>query len=96
MSATARTENGPGGVKGSLSSWREGPAKQAILEFVAATSGRDGSEPVPVEERVAVFDNDGTLWCEKPVPIQMDFILRRKLAWGPHGRDGERRTARGT
>ena len=32
---------------------------------------------VPVEERVAVFDNDGTLWCEKPLPIQADFILRR-------------------
>jgi phosphoserine phosphatase len=60
-----------------LPSWRDGPAKQAILEFVAKTSGQDGSEPVPVEERVAVFDNDGTLWCEKPVPIQMDFILRR-------------------
>src|SRR3954464_884894 len=60
-----------------LSTWRDGPAKQAILEFVAAACGEDGSEPVPVEERVAVFDNDGTLWCEKPVPIQMDFILRR-------------------
>ena len=33
--------------------------------------------PVPVDERVAVFDNDGTLWCEKPMPIQLDFILRR-------------------
>jgi hypothetical protein len=32
---------------------------------------------VPVEDRVAVFDNDGTLWCEKPMPIQLDFILRR-------------------
>jgi hypothetical protein len=60
-----------------LSSWREGPAKAAILRFVAAATGRDGSAPVPVEERVAVFDNDGTLWCEQPVPIQMDFILRR-------------------
>ena len=39
--------------------------------------GQDGSDPVPVEERVAVFDNDGRLWCEQPVPIQMDFILRR-------------------
>jgi phosphoserine phosphatase len=64
-------------VGGALSSWRDGPAKQAILAFVAAASGEDGSEPVPVEERVAVFDNDGTLWCEQPVPIQMDFILRR-------------------
>ena len=47
------------------------------MEFVAAASGQDGSDPVRVEERVAVFDNDGTLWCEQPVPIQMDFILRR-------------------
>src|SRR3954464_5199750 len=60
-----------------LASWRDGPARDAILRFVATTTGTDGSEPVPVEERVAVFDNDGTLWCEKPVPIQMDFILRR-------------------
>jgi phosphoserine phosphatase len=60
-----------------LSGWREGAAKQQIVEFVARVSGADGSEPVPVEERVAVFDNDGTLWCEKPLPIQLDFILRR-------------------
>jgi phosphoserine phosphatase len=63
-----------------MNSWRDGPAKQAILAFVAATCGHDGSEPVPVEERVAVFDNDGTLWCEKPMPIQLDFILRRLAA----------------
>ena len=61
----------------SLSMWRDGPAKQAIVEFVDRTCGRDGSAAVPVEERVAVFDNDGTLWCEKPMPIQLDFILRR-------------------
>jgi phosphoserine phosphatase len=60
-----------------LSSWRDGPAKRAIEGFVARVCGADGSEPVPVEERVAVFDNDGTLWCEKPMPIQLDFILRR-------------------
>ncbi|HEX5857578.1 MAG TPA: HAD family hydrolase [Microbacterium sp.] len=54
-----------------LASWRDGPAKEAILEFVANVEG------VPVEDRVAVFDNDGTLWCEKPMPIQLDFILRR-------------------
>jgi phosphoserine phosphatase len=63
-----------------LSSWRDGRAKQAIVEFVARVSGEDGSEPVPVEERLAVFDNDGTLWCEKPMPIQLDFILRRLVA----------------
>ena len=63
-----------------LDTWTDGPAKQAILTFLAAVAGDDGSPPVPVEERVAVFDNDGTLWCEQPVPIQMDFVLRRLVA----------------
>jgi phosphoglycolate phosphatase-like HAD superfamily hydrolase len=58
-----------------LSSWRDGPARHAIMEFVARVC--DGPDAVPVEHRVAVFDNDGTLWCEKPMPIQLDFILRR-------------------
>ena len=60
-----------------LSRWRDTPTKQAICDFVRRTCGEDGSVAVPVEERVAVFDNDGTLWCEKPMPIQLDFILRR-------------------
>jgi phosphoserine phosphatase len=60
-----------------LSTWREGPTKQAIIDFVARTSGYGGSTAVPSEQRVAVFDNDGTLWCEKPMPIQLDLILRR-------------------
>src|SRR3954464_2099553 len=60
-----------------LTSWRDGGAKQAIVDFVARVRGEDGSSAVPVEERLAVFDNDGTLWCEKPMPIQLDFILRR-------------------
>jgi phosphoserine phosphatase len=63
-------------VAGTLSTWRDGAAKQAILDFVDRVSG-DGGDAVPLEERVAVFDNDGTLWCEKPMPIQLDFILRR-------------------
>jgi phosphoserine phosphatase len=73
----ATTERTSGGVVGDLSSWRDGPAKQAISEFVTRVCGGDASEPVPVEDRLAVFDNDGTLWCEKPMPIQLDFILRR-------------------
>jgi phosphoserine phosphatase len=56
-----------------LTSWNEGAARQALLGFVE----RAVSEDVPAEERIAVFDNDGTLWCEKPLPIQADFILRR-------------------
>jgi phosphoserine phosphatase len=55
-----------------LPSWRPGAARQAIVDFVERTVA-----VVPVEERVAVFDNDGTLWCEKPMPIQLDFITRR-------------------
>ena len=62
---------------GELGSWRPGPARQAVLDFVARATGVDGDPPVPPDERVAVFDNDGTLWCEKPMPIQLDFILRR-------------------
>jgi phosphoglycolate phosphatase-like HAD superfamily hydrolase len=56
-----------------LTSWNDGAARQALLDFV----DRVLSEDVPAEERIAVFDNDGTLWCEKPLPIQADFILRR-------------------
>jgi len=56
-----------------MSNWRDGVARKTIVDFVEETV----SEGVPVEERVAVFDNDGTLWCEKPMPIQLDFILRR-------------------
>jgi len=76
----ATTEDARAGPAAGLTSWRDGPAKRAIAEFVANVCGADGGEPVPLEERVAVFDNDGTLWCEKPMPIQLDFILRRLVA----------------
>jgi phosphoglycolate phosphatase-like HAD superfamily hydrolase len=67
-----------------LASWRDGASLEAIVAFVE----RAASE-LPVEERVAVFDNDGTLWCEKPLPIQADFILRRlvEMAHDPQLRD---------
>src|SRR5436190_3156134 len=56
-----------------LPSWNDGTARRAVVEFAERTV----SAGVPPAERVAVFDNDGTLWCEKPMPIQADFILRR-------------------
>jgi hypothetical protein len=56
-----------------LPSWNEGPARAAIVALVEQTV----ADAVPVEERIAVFDADGTLWCEQPVPAQVDFILRR-------------------
>lgn len=55
-----------------LESWKDGPTKSAIIDFV----GRATAQVAP-EERVAVFDNDGTLWCEKPAYIQLDFLVRR-------------------
>ena len=63
-----------------LPSWNEGQARDDILEFVRRVTGEGSTDAVPVAERVAVFDNDGTLWCEKPMPIQLDFILRRLVA----------------
>ena len=57
--------------------WRDGATKQAIVAFVERVTGADGNAPVPIEERLAVFDNDGTLWVEKPMLNQLDFILRR-------------------
>jgi phosphoglycolate phosphatase-like HAD superfamily hydrolase len=56
-----------------LPSWREGRTREAILEFVAAVS--DGADAVPPVERVAVFDNDGTLWTEKPMPTQLHYVV---------------------
>jgi phosphoserine phosphatase len=59
-----------------LESWRDGRTKDSIVEFVRSVT-TDGPTFVPPEERIAAFDNDGTLWCEKPMPIQLDFVLRR-------------------
>jgi len=54
-----------------LPSWRDGATRQAILDFVAAVT--EGPGAVPEVERVAVFDNDGTLWTEKPMTTQHDW-----------------------
>ncbi|CAN5339557.1 HAD family hydrolase [soil metagenome] len=62
-----------------LASWTDGPTKSAIVDFVESVSA-PGDSFVPVEERVAVFDNDGTLWCEKPMYIQLDFIIGKLAA----------------
>jgi phosphoserine phosphatase len=58
-----------------LVSWNDTQTKAAITTFIErVTAGPDG---VPVEERIAVFDNDGTLWTEKPMPVELVFILKR-------------------
>jgi phosphoserine phosphatase len=59
-----------------LPSWNDGPAKVAILGFVRSVTAA-GDSFIPPPERIAAFDNDGTLWCEKPLYIQADFFVRR-------------------
>jgi len=60
-----------------LSSWNDGPAKQAILDFVRATTDRASPNFVPPEDRIAVFDQDGTLWVEHPMYTQVVYCLDR-------------------
>jgi phosphoglycolate phosphatase-like HAD superfamily hydrolase len=60
-----------------LPSWKDGKTKERVLNFVGSVIDPNQVSFVPVEERIAVFDNDGTLWCEKPMYIQLDFLLRK-------------------
>ena len=60
-----------------LASWRDTPARRAIVNFVGRVTGDGGADFVDPADRVAVFDNDGTLWSEKPIPIELDFALFR-------------------
>ncbi len=66
-----------------LSSWNDGPSKQAIIEFVAQVSTPGGPNYVPPSQRIAVFDNDGTLWAEQPLYFQVMFALDRIKALAP-------------
>src|SRR5262245_32531111 len=60
-----------------LPSWNEGPAKQAILDFVARSTKEGAPTFVPYDERIAVFDQDGTLWVEHPMYTQVVYCLER-------------------
>jgi phosphoserine phosphatase len=66
-----------------LPSWRDGPARQAITAFVAAVTETGGADFVAPAERIAVFDNDGTLWVEQPMYTQLAFVLDRVKALAP-------------
>jgi phosphoglycolate phosphatase-like HAD superfamily hydrolase len=63
-----------------LDSWNDGTAKASIVDFVQRVTSEGGPEFVEPASRIAVFDNDGTLWCEKPMYIQLDFLIRRFAA----------------
>ncbi len=66
-----------------LPSWNEGKTKAAITKFVEAVTTEGGKSFIPVAERIAVFDNDGTLWSEKPVYFQLFFAMDRVKAEAP-------------
>ena len=66
-----------------LPSWNEGATKASILDFVARVTTQGGPYFVPVEKRIATFDNDGTLWVEQPMYVQLAFILDRVKAMAP-------------
>src|SRR6478609_393649 len=69
--AVAQTQGAP------LPSWNEGATKASILDFVARVTTQNGPYFVPVEQRIATFDNDGTLWVEQPMYVQLAFALDR-------------------
>ncbi|MGI9521528.1 MAG: haloacid dehalogenase-like hydrolase, partial [Hyphomicrobiaceae bacterium] len=66
-----------------LPSWNDGAAKSEIINFVTAVTTRDGPDYVTPAERIATFDNDGTLWGEQPVYVQLAFALDRIKAMAP-------------
>lgn len=73
-----------------LESWNDGAAKTAILDFVQQVTTEGNPAFVPAADRFATFDNDGTLWCEQPMPIQLQHGLRHVAKWAaehPEDRD---------
>ena len=66
-----------------LPSWNDGPTKQGIISFVDKVTKAGSPTFVPPAERIATFDNDGTLWCEQPLPVQLYFALDRVKALAP-------------
>lgn len=70
-----------------LPSWNDGASKQAILDFVRRTATAGSADLVPAEQRIAVFDNDGTLWTEQPIYFQFAFAMDRVKALAPQHPD---------
>jgi phosphoglycolate phosphatase-like HAD superfamily hydrolase len=77
---TAATANAG---KDPLASWNEGKSKQSIIDFVTKTTKEGSADFIPVADRIACFDNDGTLWTEQSLPFQVFFIIDRIKALAP-------------
>jgi phosphoglycolate phosphatase-like HAD superfamily hydrolase len=77
LSSAAQAQTAPTASTAPLASWNEGPAKQAIIDFVHATTDQGSPKFVPAEDRIATFDQDGTLWVEHPIYSQVMYCLDR-------------------
>src|SRR4030095_6995282 len=66
-----------------LPSWQDNKLKQRIVAFVKTVTDKNSADYVPPEDRIATFDNDGTLWCEQPLYPQVVFALDRVKALAP-------------
>jgi phosphoglycolate phosphatase-like HAD superfamily hydrolase len=66
-----------------LPSWNDGAVKTSITDFVTRVTTQGGTDFVPVDQRIATFDNDGTLWIEQPMYVQLAFVLDRVKALAP-------------
>jgi phosphoglycolate phosphatase-like HAD superfamily hydrolase len=80
---TSSSASKPAAQAAPLPSWNEGATKKAILDFVERVTKEGGADFVPVEERIACFDNDGTLWAEQPMYFQLFFALDRVKVLAP-------------
>ena len=74
---------GPALAQDRLPSWNDGKTKPAILDFVKKVTAKGSTQFVPPAQRIAVFDNDGTLWTEQPMYVQLAFALDRVKALAP-------------
>jgi phosphoserine phosphatase len=77
LAAPARPQSDP------LPSWNNGATKRSIVDFVQKSTTSGGADFVPVEQRIATFDNDGTLWSEQPMYVQLAFVLSRVKELAP-------------
>jgi len=82
--AGARAQSDP------LPSWNDGAVKKSITDFVARVTTQGGADFVPAEQRIATFDNDGTLWTEQPYYFQLAFAFDRVKAMAPQNPEWRR------
>jgi hypothetical protein len=84
---------GAGAQTDPLPSWNDGTTKQSVFTFVQTVTDRASPQFVPPEQRIATFDNDGTLWAEQPIYFQLAFVLDRVKALAPQHPEWKTRQA---